>query len=82
MGVENNLENLLKRYNIKKPDTNKENKFSMIAVEHLIKILNDQTLIDHHNTILKGIKYIVKHIGKDSIQFLPMIIPSILTWIG
>ena len=82
MGLYNNLENLLKRYNIKKPDITKENKFSMIAVEHLIKILNDQTLIDHHNTILRAIKYIVTHIGKDSIQFLPMIIPSILNWIG
>jgi len=82
MGMYNNLENLLKRYNIKKPDITKENKFSMIAVEHLIKILNDQTLVDHHHTVLRAIHYIVTHIGKDSIQFLPMIIPSILNWIS
>ena len=78
----NNIDELLKRYSIKKPDITKENKFSMIAVEHLIKILNDQTLIDHHYTILRAIKFVVTHIGKDSIQFLPMIIPSILNWIG
>jgi hypothetical protein len=31
-----------------------------------MKILNDSTLIDHHTTILRGINFIVSHIGKDS----------------
>lgn len=38
--------------------------------------------MDHHITILKAIHYLVESIGKDSIQFLPLIIPSILNWIG
>jgi hypothetical protein len=58
-GLYNNLENNLKKYDIKKPDITKDNKFSMIAVEQLIKILNDQTLVDHHEFILEGIKSIV-----------------------
>jgi len=82
IGLQNNLEHTLKKYDIKKPEITKENKFSMIAMEHLIKILNDQTLVDHHITILKAIHYLVESIGKDSIQFLPLIIPSILNWIG
>lgn len=41
IGLQNNLENTLKKYDIKKPEITKENKFSMIAMEHLIKILND-----------------------------------------
>ena len=39
----------------------------MIAIEQLIKILNDQTLVDHHEYVLRGIKYIASRIGKDSI---------------
>jgi len=66
------------KYKISKPEVTKENKFSMIAIEQLIKILNDQTLVDHHEYVLRGIKYIVSRIGKDSTQFLPLIIPSIL----
>lgn len=42
------LESKLKQYDIKKPEITKENKFSLIAIEQLIKILNDSTLIDHH----------------------------------
>lgn len=42
------IENTLMRYNISKPEITKKNKFSMIAMESLIKILNDQTLVDHH----------------------------------
>lgn len=56
------LESKLKQYDIKKPEITKENKFSMIAIEQLIKILNDSTLADHHQTILRGINYIVSHI--------------------
>jgi hypothetical protein len=72
----------LKKYDIKKPDITKDNKFSMIAIEQLIKILNDQTLVDHHEFILRGIQYIVTRIGKDSVQFLPLIIPSILNQVS
>lgn len=41
IGLQNNLESLLKKYDIKKPEITKENKFSMIAMEQLIKILDD-----------------------------------------
>ena len=67
LGLYNNLESNLKKYDIKKPDITKDNKFSMIAVEQLIKILNDQTLVDHHEFVLEGIRSIVQGIGKDSI---------------
>ena len=59
LGLYNNLESNLKKYDIKKPDITKDNKFSMIAVEQLIKILNDQTLVDHHEFVLEGIRSIV-----------------------
>ena len=65
-GTYSSLEEKLKQYGIKKPDVTKENKFSLIAIEQLMKILNDSTLVDHHTTILRGIVYIVNHIGKDS----------------
>ena len=67
LGFQNNLENFLKKYNMKKPEITKENKFSMIAIESLIKILNDQTLMDHHLTVLRGIDHLVNEIGKDCI---------------
>jgi hypothetical protein len=76
------LESKLKQYRIKKAEINKDNKFSLIAIEQLMKILNDSTLIDHHTTILRGTNFIVSHIGKDSAQFLPLIIPSILNGIS
>jgi len=41
LGFQNNLENFLKKHNMKKPEITKQNKFSMIAMESLIKILND-----------------------------------------
>jgi len=64
VGVDN-LESMLAKYGIKKSEITKENKFSLIAIEQLVKILNDSTLIDHHITILQGIDYIVHKIGKD-----------------
>ena len=82
LGINNNLEQKLKQYGITKPEKTKENKFSLIAIEQLIKILNDSTLIDHHPVVLRGIMYIVSHIGKDSEQFLPLIIPSVLNGIS
>jgi len=66
-GLNSNLEATLSKYGISKPEITKENKFSMIAIEQLIKILNDQTLVDHHEYVLRGIKYIASRIGKDSI---------------
>ena len=77
-----NLDSCLKKYDIAKPEITKENKFSMISIEHLVKILNDQTLVDHHEYILKGFQFIVNRIGKDSIQFFPLIITSILNTIS
>lgn len=76
------LESTLKRYNITKPEINKQNKYSMIAMESLIKILNDRTLVDHHKTVLNNIKYLVQQIGKDFEQFFPLVIPSILNCIS
>jgi hypothetical protein len=38
--------------------------------------------VDHHEFILRGIQYIVTRIGKDSTQFLPLIIPSILNQVS
>jgi hypothetical protein len=81
-GFKVDLETKLEQYGIKKSEYNKENKFSLIAIEQLMKILNDSTLIDHHTTILRGINYIVSKIGKDATQFLPLIIPSILNGIS
>jgi hypothetical protein len=72
------MENYLKKYNIKKPEINKVNKYRIIAMEALIKILNDQTLVDHHNTVLIGLKQLIKQIGHDCIEFFPLIIPSLL----
>lgn len=80
-GIFNNIELQLKKYNIKKPEVTKENKFSLIAIESLVKILNDSTLVDHHQTVLRCINFIVIQIGNDSAQFLPLIIPSILNGI-
>ena len=53
------LETTLKRYNISRPEITKQNKFSMIGMESLIKILNDRTLVDHHKTVLRNLIYLV-----------------------
>jgi hypothetical protein len=42
LGFENtSIENTLKKYNIKRPEITKSNKYRVIAMEALIKILND-----------------------------------------
>ena len=47
----------------------------------MIKVLLDPTLRDHHHIVLQGIKYIVYNLGTDSIVFLPLIIPPLMTLI-
>jgi len=65
-GLQNTLEATLNKYNIKKTEITKENRFSMIAMESLMKVLNDQTLVDHHVTVLNAINFLVNCIGKDT----------------
>ena len=72
---DSNIKQYMKQYGFQE---NKENKYSAKAIEHLIKVLIDPTLRDHHHIVLQGIKYIVFNLGPDSIMFLPLIIPPIL----
>ena len=68
----------LKKYDFQET---KENKYPTKAIQHLIKVLLDGTLRDHHHIVLQGIKYIVYNLGQDSIVFLPLIIPPLMTLI-
>jgi len=61
--------------------TSKESYYSTFAIEQLIKVLVDPTLRDHHQTVLLGINYLVLNLGQDSANFLPLIIPPILSHI-
>jgi len=49
--LQNHMDHWLKKYNIKAVEITKENKFSMIGMEALMKVLNDQTLQDHHHIV-------------------------------
>jgi len=40
--------------------------------------LLDQTLRDHHHIVLQSLSYIVKNLGADCIEFLPVIVPPLM----
>lgn len=46
----------LKKYDFQET---KENKYATKAIQHLVKVLLDVTLRDHHRIVLSSIKYIV-----------------------
>ena len=50
----------LKKYDFQET---KENKYPTKAIQHLVKVLLDLTLRDHHHIVLQGIKYIVYNLG-------------------
>lgn len=56
----------------------KENKYPTKAIMHLVKVLLDQTLRDHHHIVLQSLSYIVKNLGADCVEFLPVIVPPIM----
>jgi hypothetical protein len=65
----------LKKYDFQEK---KENKYPTKAIQHLVKVLLDPTLRDHHEIVLQGMSYIVKHLGPDCVEFLPVIIPPLV----
>jgi len=44
----------------------------------LVKVLLDPTLRDHHHIVLQSISYIVKNLGADCVEFLPVIVPPLM----
>ncbi|KAI3638087.1 hypothetical protein MIR68_003698 [Amoeboaphelidium protococcarum] len=56
-----------------------EDYYSQIAVNSLIKILNDSTLTVHHTAVIQGLIYIIKSLGFKSVSLLPIIMPPFLT---
>lgn len=38
----------------------------------------DPTLRDHHHIVLQGLSYIVKNLGPDCVEFLPVIVPPLM----
>lgn len=65
----------LKKYDFQEK---KENKYPTKAIQHLVKVLLDPTLRDHHHIVLQGMSYIVKHLGADCVEFLPVIVPPLM----
>ena len=65
----------LKKYDFQEK---KENKYPTKAIQHLVKVLLDNTLRDHHHIVLQGMSYIVKHLGPDCVEFLPVIVPPLM----
>jgi Domain of unknown function (DUF3385) len=65
----------LKKYDFQEK---KENKYPTKAIQHLVKVLLDPTLRDHHHIVLQGMSYIVKHLGPDCVEFLPVIVPPLM----
>lgn len=65
----------LKKYEFQEK---KDNKYPTKAIQHLVKVLLDPTLRDHHHIVLQGMSYIVKHLSADCVEFLPVIIPPLM----
>ena len=55
----------------------KENKYPALSIHHLLKVLVDPNLRDHHKVCLDGIKYIVRN-QTDCMPFMPMLIPPLM----
>lgn len=55
----------------------KEDKYPGLSIYHLLKVLVDPNLRDHHKVCLDGVKYIVRN-QPDSMPFMPMLIPPLL----
>jgi len=48
-----------------------------MAIHHMLKVLVDSNLRDHHKVCLASIRYIIKN-QPDSMPFMPMLIPVLM----
>ena len=55
----------------------KENKYPAMAIHHMLKVLVDPNLRDHHKVCLDSIRYIIKN-QPDCMPFMPMLIPVLM----
>lgn len=55
----------------------KENKYPAMAIHHMLKVLVDPNLRDHHKVCLDSIRFIIKN-QPDSMPFMPMLIPVLM----
>ena len=55
----------------------KENRYPAMAIHHMLKVLVDSNLRDHHKVCLDSIRYIIKN-QPDSMPFMPMLIPVLM----
>jgi len=55
----------------------KDNKYPAMAIHHMLKVLVDSNLRDHHKVCLDSISYIIKN-QPDSMPFMPMLIPVLM----
>ena len=55
----------------------KENRYPAMAIHHMLKVLVDSNLRDHHKVCLDSIRYIIKN-QPDAMPFMPMLIPVLM----
>ena len=48
-----------------------------MAIHHMLKVLVDSNLRDHHKVCLDSIRYIIKN-QPDAMPFMPMLIPVLM----
>jgi hypothetical protein len=55
----------------------KDNKYPAMAIHHMLKVLVDSNLRDHHKVCLDSMQYIIKN-QPDAMPFMPMLIPVLM----
>lgn len=58
---------------------NLEEYYPAIAIATLMRILRDQTLAQHHTSVVQAITFIFKSLGIKCVPYLPQVLPSLLT---
>ena len=77
--LKHGLGNILRLRKKEAPNASLSDKdYSSLAIEQMVKVLLDQTLRDHHQIVLNGIKYIVQNLGTECVQYLHLVIPPLL----
>lgn len=60
-------------------NNNLEEFYPAIAVATLIRILRDQTLQQHHTSVVQAVTFIFKSLGIKCVPYMPQVLPSFLS---
>eukprot|EP00808_Paulinella_micropora_P005200 g78029.t1 len=55
-----------------------DNYFSTVAIQALMRVLREGSLVQHHRMVIKALMFIFQTLGVDSVSYMQQIVPSFL----